>query len=103
MPARPCSNSPAPAPTTKISKPSALKPDLELPERFNKLVFTAHDLTDRTPEAAAFAATAFKSVTTGFYRPPSLGHPNLFYGIDGGAPLHQRQQPGLDDFHFSRR
>jgi quinoprotein glucose dehydrogenase len=79
------------------------QPDLELPERFNKLVFTAHDLTDRTPEAAAFAATAFKSVTTGFYRPPSLGHPNLFYGIDGGAPLHQRQQPGLDDFHFSRR
>ena len=61
------------------------QPDLELPERFNKLVFTPQDLTDRTPEAAEFAATAFKSVTTGFFRPPSLGHPNLFYGIDGGA------------------
>jgi quinoprotein glucose dehydrogenase len=61
------------------------QPDLELPERFNKLVFTAADLTDRTPEAAAFASNAFKSVTTGFYRPASLGHPNLFYGIDGGA------------------
>jgi quinoprotein glucose dehydrogenase len=61
------------------------QPDLELPERFNKLEFTARDLTDRTPEAADFAATAFKSVTTGFYRPASLGHPNLYYGIDGGA------------------
>ena len=61
------------------------QPDLELPERFNKLVFTAQDLTDRTPEAAEFASNAFKSVTTGFYRPASLGHPNLFYGIDGGA------------------
>jgi quinoprotein glucose dehydrogenase len=61
------------------------QPDLELPERFNKLVFTARDLTDRTPEAAEFAAAAFKSVTTGFYRPASLGHPNLYYGIDGGA------------------
>ena len=61
------------------------QPDLELPERFNKLVFTAKDLTDRTPEAAEFAANAFKSVTTGFCRPASLGHPNLFYGIDGGA------------------
>lgn len=61
------------------------QPDLELPQRFNKLEFTKQDLTDRTPEAADFAATAFKSVTTGFYRPASLGHPNLFYGIDGGA------------------
>jgi quinoprotein glucose dehydrogenase len=61
------------------------QPDLELPERFNKLVFSAHDLTDRTTEAAEFAAAAFKSVTTGFYRPASLGHPNLYYGIDGGA------------------
>jgi len=61
------------------------QPDLELPERFNKLVFTAQDLTDRNPDVAQFATNAFKSVTTGFYRPASLGHPNLFYGIDGGA------------------
>jgi quinoprotein glucose dehydrogenase len=61
------------------------QPDLELPERFNKLVFTPQDLTDRTPEAAEFAATAFKSVITGFFQPPSLDHPDLFYGIDGGA------------------
>jgi len=41
--------------------------------------FTAADLTDRTPEAAEFAATRFKSVTTGFFRPASLGHPNLYW------------------------
>jgi quinoprotein glucose dehydrogenase len=61
------------------------QPDPELPEPFGKKVFSAQDLTDRTPEAAAFASNAFKSVTTGFFRPASLGHPNLFYGIDGGA------------------
>lgn len=61
------------------------QPDLELPERFGKMEFTAKDLTDRTPEAAEFAAAQFKSVTTGFFRPASLGHPNLYWGMDGGA------------------
>ena len=61
------------------------QPDPELPERFGKMEFTAADLTDRTPEAAEFAAARFKSVTTGFFRPASLGHPNLYWGMDGGA------------------
>ena len=56
-----------------------------MPERFGKMEFTAADLTDRTPEAAEFAASRFKSVTTGFFRPASLGHPNLYWGMDGGA------------------
>ncbi len=61
------------------------QPDPELPERFGKMEFTAADLTDRTLEAAEFAAARFKSVTTGFFRPGSLGHPNLYWGMDGGA------------------
>jgi quinoprotein glucose dehydrogenase len=61
------------------------QPDPELPERFAKMEFTAADLTDRTEEAAAFAAFRFKSCTTGFFRPASLGHPNLYWGMDGGA------------------
>jgi quinoprotein glucose dehydrogenase len=61
------------------------QPDPELPERFDKMEFTAADLTDRTPEAADFVATRFKSATTGFFRPASLGHPNLYFGMDGGA------------------
>jgi quinoprotein glucose dehydrogenase len=61
------------------------QPDPELPERFGKMEFTPKDLTDRTPEAAELAAAQFKSVTTGFFRPASLGHPNLYWGMDGGA------------------
>ena len=64
---------------------AAYQPDPELPERFAKMEFTAADLTDRTPEAADFAAARFKSVTTGFFRPASLGRPNLYWGMDGGA------------------
>ena len=61
------------------------QPDPELPERFAKMEFTAADLTDRTPEAAEFASNCFKSATTGFFRPASAGHPNLYFGMDGGA------------------
>jgi quinoprotein glucose dehydrogenase len=61
------------------------QPDPELPEPFGKMEFTAADLTDRTPEAVEFVAARFKSVTTGFFRPGSLGHPNLYWGMDGGA------------------
>jgi len=61
------------------------QPDPELPERFSKMEFTAADLTDRTPEAAEFATNRFKSVNTGFFRPPSLGHAILYFGMDGGA------------------
>ena len=61
------------------------QPDPELPERFAKMEFTATDLADRNPEVAEFAASRFKSVTTGFFRPASLGRPNLYWGMDGGA------------------
>jgi quinoprotein glucose dehydrogenase len=61
------------------------QPDPELPERFAKMEFTKADLTDRNPEVAEYAASRFKSVTTGFFRPASLGHPNLYWGMDGGA------------------
>jgi quinoprotein glucose dehydrogenase len=61
------------------------QPDPELPERFAKMEFTAADLTDRTEEAESFAQLRFKSCTKGFFRPPSLGHPNLYWGMDGGA------------------
>jgi quinoprotein glucose dehydrogenase len=61
------------------------QPDVELPERFSKMEFTAADLTDRTEEAAAFATNNFKSAIAGFFRPPSLKHPILYLGIDGGA------------------
>jgi quinoprotein glucose dehydrogenase len=61
------------------------QPDPELPERFSKMEFTATDLTDRTEEAADYARDHFKSALTGFFRPPSLKHPILYFGVDGGA------------------
>jgi quinoprotein glucose dehydrogenase len=64
---------------------SPYQPDPELPERFSKMEFTAADLTDRTEDAADFATNRFKSAITGFFRPPSLRHPMLYFGVDGGA------------------
>jgi quinoprotein glucose dehydrogenase len=61
------------------------QPDPEIPERFSKMEFTTADLTDRTPEAADYAAEHFKSTITGFFTPPSLKHPILYFGMDGGA------------------
>jgi quinoprotein glucose dehydrogenase len=61
------------------------QPDPELPEPFSKHEYTQADLTDRTEESAEQALTTFKSATTGFFRPCSVGRANLFLGIDGGA------------------
>jgi len=61
------------------------QPALELPEPFSPQEFTAADLTTRTPEVADFALTQFKSATTGWFRPGSLGRANLYFNIDGGA------------------
>ncbi len=61
------------------------QPDPELPERISKMEFTPDDITDRTPEAQEFVASHVKSTTTGFFRPASLGRPNLYIGMDGGA------------------
>ncbi|MGP8235798.1 MAG: PQQ-binding-like beta-propeller repeat protein [Limisphaerales bacterium] len=61
------------------------QPDPELPERFSKMEFTPADITDRTAEATDYVSTRYKSATTGFFRPASLGRPNLYLGMDGGA------------------
>src|SRR5208282_4982886 len=54
-------------------------------ERFSKMEFTPADITDRTEEATEYVSTRYKSATTGFFRPASLGRPNLYLGMDGGA------------------
>jgi quinoprotein glucose dehydrogenase len=61
------------------------QPDPELPERFSKMLFTEADLTQRSDESAEYAASRFKSATTGFFQPCTEGRANLFFGIDGGA------------------
>jgi quinoprotein glucose dehydrogenase len=61
------------------------QPDPELPENFSKLEFTAADLTTRTPEAAEYARTLFKSMRTGWFLPCAEGRPTLYFDVDGGA------------------
>jgi len=64
---------------------SPYQPDPELPQPFSKQEFTVTDLTDRTPEAADYAMTRFKSVQHGWFQPCSEGRMNLLFNIDGGA------------------
>ncbi|MEJ0088858.1 MAG: PQQ-binding-like beta-propeller repeat protein [Limisphaerales bacterium] len=75
------------APTSELpgEETAPYQPDPELPERFSKMEFTAADITDRTSEAKDFVTDKFRSATTGFFRPVSLGRPNLYLGMDGGA------------------
>ena len=75
------------APTSELpgEVTAPYQPDPELPERFSKMEFTAADVTDRTPEARDFVMDRFKSATTGFFHPASLGKANLYLGMDGGA------------------
>ncbi len=49
--------------------------------------FTAADLTDRTPEAAEFAAKNFKSATTGFFSSRQSRPSQLVFGMDGGRRM----------------
>jgi quinoprotein glucose dehydrogenase len=61
------------------------QPAPELPESFSKLEFTEADLTTRTPEAAEFARTRFKSMRSGWFLPCTDGRPTLYFNVDGGA------------------
>jgi len=61
------------------------QPDVQLPEPFAKQEYTQADLTDRTPEAADYALTQFKSMRTGWFRPCAEGQATLYFNVDGGA------------------
>jgi len=61
------------------------QPDLELPEPFSQLEFTASDLTTRSDESADYAQTRFKSMRTGRFLPCAEGRPTLYFNVDGGA------------------
>ncbi|MCX6894947.1 MAG: PQQ-binding-like beta-propeller repeat protein [Verrucomicrobia bacterium] len=75
----------APTSTLKGERSFPYQPDVELPEPFLKMEFTAADLTDRNEEVADWARTQFLSATKGFFVPCTEGRANIFFGIDGGA------------------
>lgn len=60
------------------------QPKVIWPEPFSKQVLTGKDLTNRTPEAHAYASKVFSESDAGWFIPPSLKG-ILFYGIHGGA------------------
>ena len=78
-----------PVPASKLPGEIAYptQPFVSWPEPFSKQVLTKYDLTNRTPEAHAFAKNIFDQREVGLFVPPSEKG-ILFYGIHGGAEWH---------------
>lgn len=61
------------------------QPDVEWPQPFARQIFTANDVTNISPEAHAFVLKQVQKSTFGWFEPPHLDKPILFYGVHGGA------------------
>ncbi|HAM70811.1 MAG TPA: pyrrolo-quinoline quinone [Verrucomicrobiales bacterium] len=75
----------APTSTLPGERTWPYQPDVELPEPFLHMEYTADDLTTRNEEVAEWARSQFASASKGFFVPCAEGRANLFFGIDGGA------------------
>lgn len=75
-----------PVPASKLKGEFAYpsQPRVNWPEPFSKQVVTEADLTQRTPEAQAYAKEIFAESDAGWFIPPSEKN-ILYYGIHGGA------------------
>ncbi|MEQ8765173.1 MAG: pyrroloquinoline quinone-dependent dehydrogenase [Planctomycetota bacterium] len=76
---------PAPASPVAEEKAWPTQPVPVKPPAFCKTVIHAEDLTDRTPEAAAFAKERFAQLRSGAFMPPSLEGTLVVPGFHGGA------------------
>jgi quinoprotein glucose dehydrogenase len=61
------------------------QPALELPEPFSRQVFTLEDATDIDPASHAFVLRQLEGVNFGWFVPPAINKPVVFYGIHGGS------------------
>jgi quinoprotein glucose dehydrogenase len=61
------------------------QPDLELPQPFTRQVFSLEDVTNITPESHAFVLKTVRTATYGWFEPPNLTKPLIFYAVHGGA------------------
>jgi quinoprotein glucose dehydrogenase len=74
------------------------QPALELPQPFVRQLFTAADVTTRTPAAHAFVDQLVARAAHGWFAPFSEARATVFFGIHGGAewtgaacdPIHAR-------------
>lgn len=61
------------------------QPDIEVPEPFARQVFTAADVTERTPSAHATVVQRLAGARYGWFEPLSENVPTALYGFHGGA------------------
>ena len=61
------------------------QPDIELPQPFARQVFTAEDVTERTPEAHDEVMKRVLFANHGWYEPFEENKPTVLYGFHGGA------------------
>jgi quinoprotein glucose dehydrogenase len=75
------------APVSHIpgERTAAYQPDLELPEPFARQVFTSQDITNISPASRAYVIERVRGAAFGWFEPPRVGQPIVFYGIHGGA------------------
>lgn len=75
------------APVSRLpgERTAAYQPDPELPEPLSRMEFSPADITDRTPEAAAFVRQIVQRSSYGFFEPFTEGKPTLYIGSRGGA------------------
>lgn len=75
----------APVSTVPGEYTSPYQPDLQLPQPFARQVFTLSDVADITPESHAFILDKVRKATFGWFEPPHVGQPIVFFGVHGGA------------------
>jgi quinoprotein glucose dehydrogenase len=75
----------APVSTVPGERTSPYQPDLELPQPFARQTFTIDDVTNISPESHAFVLNKVQASSFGWFEPPRLDKPMVFYGVHGGA------------------
>ncbi len=75
----------APESTVPGERAAAWQPAIELPVPFARQEFTLDDVTDRTPEARQAVLEQVQRSRIGWFQPPVVSRPVVFYGLHGGA------------------
>jgi len=75
------------APTSNLpgEKTSPYQPDVELPERFARQVFSIDDVTNIGSKNRQSVLDQIKLAKFGFFEPPESGRDLIIYGFHGGA------------------
>jgi quinoprotein glucose dehydrogenase len=75
----------APVSTVPGERTAPYQPDLELPQPFTRQKFSVEDVTTLSPESRGFILEKLKNASYGWFEPPRVDAPVIFYGVHGGA------------------